>query len=205
MSMSCITITTTPGCLVEAGQPPRPVLIHTEFGLNAAGNPVPIATRYTEANAATVITLGAGQAVVPGVCPAVDSDVEFLLLCDDVDSNPATPAVQFLRRIERVTNGDTGAFISQTVTDLAMDGVTAYTVVGSIIACGANDDEFTEMIVCDAAGVRHLRRQVQVNGVFATVGFFNPNDGTTVTVPTGAVGACPSCAPKTQLGVVTSW
>lgn len=205
MSLTCIQITTTPGCLVEAGQPPRPVLIHTEFGLNASGNPIPVATRYTEANAATVIALTATQSVIPGVCPAVETDTEYLLLCDDVDANPATPAVQFVRRIERVTNGDTGALVSQTITDLALDLVTPYTVTGAIVACDGADNEFMEMIVCDAANVKHLRRQVQVNGVFATIGFFDPTDGVTVTTPTGAVGPCPTCAPKTALGVVTAW
>lgn len=204
--MDCHQITTTPGCLTEAGQPPKPVLIHTEFGLNAAGNPIPVATRYTDANAAVVITLASGQAVVPGTCPSVQSDTEFMLLCDDVDANPATPSVKFLRRVDRVTNGDTGALISQTITDLALDGVTAYTVSGTIISCGGGEDsEFVETIVCDSAGVRHVRRQSSVNGVYATIGFYDPADGTTVTVPTGTVGACPSCAPKTSLGVVTSW
>lgn len=203
--MNCAQITTAPGCLVEAGQPPKPVLIHTEFGTNAAGNPIPVATRYTEANAATVLTLAAGQTVVPGVCPAVTSDTEFLLLCDETDGNPATAPVQFLRRVDRVTNADTGLLVSQTITDVALDGVTAYTVVGTVMSCGNADTEMTEMIVCDSAGVQHLRRQTMVNGVLATAGFFSPTDGTTATTPTGAVGACPICVPKAPLGVVTSW
>lgn len=203
--MQCTQITTTPGCLIETGQPPKPVLIHTEFGNNASGNPIPVATRYTEANAATVLTLTAGQSVVPGVCPSVKSDTEYMLLCDDADNNPSTPPIQFVRRVDRVTDGNSGALISQTITDLAVDLVTPYTVVGSVGSCANSDSEFDEEIVCDAAGVRHVRRQVMVNGVLATVGFFDPADGTTVTTPTGAVGACPSCGPKTPLGVVTSW
>jgi hypothetical protein len=201
--MDCTLITTTSGCLVTATGS-RPVLIHTEFGKSAAGSVIPVATRYTESDASVVITLGAGESVVAGACPLTTSDTEFLLLCDDTDGLAATAPVQFLRRIERITNSGTGALISQTVTNLALDGVTAYTVVGTIVSCSGSDAEFNEMLVCDAAGVTHLRRQTQVNGVLATVGYFNPTT-LVATTPTGAVGPCPSCAPKTSLGVVTAW
>lgn len=203
MSMSCVDMEVIPGCMVEAGQPPVPVAVHYQYGKNATGGVIIVATRYTDA-AGAPITLSATQSVIPGACPAVKSDFEMQLLCDDADGNPATPGVPFLRKIERVYDGGTGAMLTETVSDFELDGVTAYAVVGTVNASCVDDYEFEEITVCDAVGAAHIRRQTQVNGQFVTLGFFNPTTGAAST-PTGAVGPCPTCGAMTAQGVLTSW
>jgi hypothetical protein len=201
MSMSCRAMTTVDGCYVVAGQPPMPILIHTEYGEAASGLPIVVATRYT--NAANVIVSTAAGVVQPGSCPLVSTDTEFLMLCDTSGPANAPVVTPFLRRIDRVTNTGTAALISQTVTDLQNDGATAYTVVGVVGSCGGGDHEFTEVTVCDSTGTAFIRRQTMLNGNTVTLGFFTMA-GVAAT-PSGAVGACPSCGPATAQGLVSTW
>jgi hypothetical protein len=203
MSLACKQVATLAGCLVEAGQPGVPVVIHYEYRDAASGNPQIHATRYTDA-AGTPIALAAGQSVIAGACPVVTTDVEQQLLCDDTDGNPATPVVQFIRRYTRTYNAGTGALLSEVVADFQLDGVTAYTVAGTIAQCAA-DLEYDEETVCDSAGVSHIRRTTTLdNGQSYVLGFFSPTTGAPTT-PTGAVGPCPVCVPAVPVGVVSTW
>lgn len=203
MSLACKQMEAVPGCLIEAGQTPQPVVIHYEYRDAASGAAVLHATRYTDA-AGVPIALTAAQSVVPGACPLIKTDVEQEVLCDDADGNPATPGVMFLRRFTRTYDQSTGALLNEVTADFALDGTTPYAVVGVIGACQA-DLEYDEEQVCDAAGVAHIRRTTTLDGgQTVTLGFFNPTTGAAST-PTGAVGPCPSCAPAVPLGVVTTW
>lgn len=203
MSLACKQMEAVPGCLIEAGQVPVPVMVHYEYRDSAAGNPVLHATRYTDA-AGVPITLSAAQSVIPGACPLVKTDVEQEILCDDADGNPATPGIMFLRRYTRTYNEGTGALVNEVIADFALNGVTPYVAVGVIGQCAA-DFEYDEEQVCDAAGVSHIRRTTTLDsGQTVTLGFFNPTTGAAST-PSGAVGPCPSCAPAVPLGVVTTW
>lgn len=202
MSLNCRDMETAQGCMVEAGKPPVPVVIHYEYRDNG-GETILYKTRYTSADG-TPIALTATQTVVPGACPMVRTDVEQELLCNDTDGNPATPPVRFLRRYTRVYEAVAGTMISEVVDDFALDGTTPYVVVGAIAACDA-DLEYDEELVCDAAGVSHMRRTHTLdNGTTVTLGFYDPTTGAAST-PTGAVGPCPACGPATAVGVVTTW
>jgi hypothetical protein len=202
--MSCLTMTTVGGCRTTAAGVQSPILIHTQYGMNAAGSVIVVATRYTDA--ANVPFAPAGtDVIVSGDCAGVKVDVEFKVLCDDADNNASTANIPFLRRIERVYNASTGVLITQTVTNTTLDAVTAYVPLGAISANCAGDFEYDEEIVCDTAGVSWIRRTTQVNGtISATIGFFNPTTGVSGT-PTGAVGACPTCAPSIAQGVLSTW
>lgn len=180
-----------------------PVIIHYEYGKDAAGAVILHKVRYTNA-AGVPITLAGTQTVGAGSCQPVSTDVEWVQLCDDTDGNASTSPVPFLRKSTTTTASLNGSIISKVVEDFALDMVTAYTVVGTVGTCGVNDTETNDLILCDSAGASFIRRVSYINGVQVTVGDF-ALDGVTAFVPTGTVQACPSCAPKTALGVVATW
>jgi hypothetical protein len=205
MAMSCRDMETVAGCLIAPPALPRPIVIHYEYQEAASGNPIVKSVRYTDA-AGVIVSVPAGGTVTPGVCPIVNTTVEDLLMCDDADANPATPSVPFLRKFTRTFNTADGSLISQTIADFKVDGVTPYVISAAANVSTKCTDSyaFEETTVCDANGTTFIRRQTQINGVFVTLGFFNP--GTNVAgTPVGAVGSCPSCGPATASGILTTW
>ncbi len=194
------------GCFIpnDTNIAPEGIIIHEVYDVDG----VLIATVYTQVDGTpiNIATYQGGGVVTAGSCPLIKVDVEHELLCDVTDADPLTPTVAFIRRYERRYNGSTGVFISQTVTDLALDFVTPYVVVGTASAgsgCAADYDVEQE-VVCDAAGTVFVRRFVFISGSQSTVSWHDL-DGNTVPAPLTAVGPCPNCAPEPQLGVVTTW
>lgn len=198
---ACRNNTAVPGCFVPTdGSNPVGVTIHYVYDSDGVG----FATLYTTPDGAPIDAaayLGGGT-VLSGSCPVIQVDVEHVVLCDDADANAATAGVPFVRRYERRFT-QAGAFVSQTVTDLALDLVTPYAPLGTITDSCASDFEFTEQILCDANNVQVVRRQTSINGVMAVIGYFNL-DGTVV-VPVLPLGPCPTCADEAFRGVLTSW
>jgi hypothetical protein len=193
------------GCFVptDASLPPVGIVIHYVYDTDGAL----VATVYTDSAGAPIdiAAFQGGGTALAGACPVISVDVEHELLCDDVDANPATPSIAFIRRYERRYNAGTGVLISQTVVDLALDLVTPYVIsaAANVSANCASDFEFEEVVLCDATGATVVRRQTQINGVFAVVGYFDPAGA--AVVPVQPVGACPNCADEPFRGVVTSW
>lgn len=202
--MDCTIMTTAEGCMYDSDNGMQQgVVIHYQYGKDASGNLILHKTRYTDA-AGVPIALTATQVVTAGVCQPVATDVEWQLLADDTDGDPATAPVQFLRKYTRITNTLNGTVISETVGDFELDMVTPYTVVGTAGAVGNSDTEFNDLTLCDATGTAFIRRVTYVNGVQVSIGDFEL-DGTTAFTPSGAVSACPNCAPVTAQGVVATW
>lgn len=68
MSCECTSIEMAYGCLSDSSDgSKRTIKIYTEFGRNAAGNIIVVATRYANADD-TLITLSATQSVSVGAC-----------------------------------------------------------------------------------------------------------------------------------------
>lgn len=203
---ACTTVQPLMGCMLDTSVSPpsqTPVTIHYEYGVDSAGKTILVATRYTNADG-TPITLTGTQSVQPGVCQPVGVDVEWTQLCDDTDSDPATDAVPFLRKYTRISNGITGLPISESFEDFELDMETPYTVVGDVGTCGVSDTETNDLTLCDSTGKAFIRRVSYINGVQVTIGDFEL-DGATAYTPVGEVKACPTCAPATARGVLTSW
>ncbi|MFZ1491132.1 MAG: hypothetical protein WAS51_14435 [Ilumatobacteraceae bacterium] len=94
---------------------------------------VVIATYYLDSAGAPVDT--SGGAVVLGACSLVPPDVEWVQLCDlQADDS----IVEFLRR--SITTFDALGTPTVTVTDWALDKVTAYAPTGVVVSC---EDECT--------------------------------------------------------------
>lgn len=201
--MDCSLVTTAEGCLYDSATGVQSgVVIHYIYGKDAAGVTILHKTIYTNA-AGVPIALSGTQTVSAGSCQPVDTEVSWVQLCDD-DGNAATANVAFLRKYTTTRNSLSGAVITETVADFALDMTTAYTVVGTASTCGVSDSETNDIVLCDSTGTSFIRRISYINGVQVTVGNF-ALDGTTAYAPTGAVGACPTCAPVTAQGVVSSW
>lgn len=73
--MDCTNITTVNGCKLSQDGSTEPVLIHTEYGLNAAGKPIVVAVRYTSADG-TPYTPTIDDTFYPGPCDGL-VDVEI--------------------------------------------------------------------------------------------------------------------------------
>lgn len=203
--MDCTLISTAEGCMYDAdtGQQTG-VVIHYEYGKNAAGAVILHKTRYTDA-AGVPIALTVDQTVTAGVCQPVTTDVEWVMMSDDDDGDPSTDPILFLRKSVTVTGSLNGTVISETVEDYELDMVTPYTVVGTVGgASSAGGIDVSDMVLCDSTGTAFIRRITYVNGVQVSIGDFE-TDGETTYVATGTVGACPNCAPVTAQGVVATW
>lgn len=203
--MDCSLVTTAEGCLFDSATGGQSgVVIHYVYGKNSAGTTILHKTLYTDAAGVPLPVLTGTQTVTAGVCQPIQTDVEFLLLCDDDDADPGTNPVQFVRKFTRTSNSLTGVKITETVEDFEQDLVTPYVVVGTVQSCGAGTSDTEDSTLCDSTGQAFIRRFVTINGVQITAQDLEL-DGVTVYVPVGAVGACPQCAPVTAQGVVTSW
>lgn len=145
--MQCIDMATALVCFTQPDADPllpptRSTLVaHYEYGLNAAGATILVATRYTDPDGTPVDT--STGTVVAGACQLSAPDVEWELLCDFVAGDPgATPptvdeVTQFFRRSVTVFDANNDVE-SVSVADFELDKVTPYTLVGVATAC--NDE-----------------------------------------------------------------
>jgi len=196
-------MTTAEGCMYDTSTESQVgVVIHYEYGKDAAGTLILAKTRYTNA-AGVPIALTGTQTVTAGSCQPISTDVEWVQLCDD-DGDAATENVPFLRKYTTTRNSLTAAIITETVEDFELDMETAYTVAGTAATCGVSDTETNDIVMCDATGAAFIRRVSYINGVQVTVADF-ALDAVTAFTPSGAVGPCPKCAPVTAQGVVNTW
>lgn len=203
--MECTLIEAIPGCFFDTATGVQtPVSIHYVYGKNAGGAVILEKTLYTDAAGVPLTALTGTQSVTAGSCQPVSVDVEWVAMVDDTDGDPSTPGVPFLRKYTRLSSGISGAVISETVADFEPDMETAYEIVGDASLPTSSDYETNDLTLCDATGAAFIRRVSYINGVQVTVGDFEL-DGETAFTPSGAVGACPNCAPATAQGVVTTW
>jgi hypothetical protein len=108
--MNCTDLEKTIGCLKDgAGTPIRSVEIHTEYGKNATGGTIVVATRYTDA-AGVPITLAAGETVTPGECQPVPVSAleEYLMRFDG--ASPAHAIAPSTGPYDAVTIENLGAY-----------------------------------------------------------------------------------------------
>jgi hypothetical protein len=132
--MNCNDFSTGLVCFND-GAVNQTLVAHYQYGIDATGKAILVATRYTDASG-VVIDTSAGT-VTAGACALIPADVEFALLCD-IQSNGSV--VEFLRR--SVTTFDSVGVPTLTVTNWELDKTTAYVITGTVGAC--NQD-------CDAA------------------------------------------------------
>ena len=112
---------------------------------------------------------GTIQSIGGGSGSTSTPDAEYQILCDDNG--------EFRRRIARDSAG------AITVADTTLDGVTAYTVVGTVKRC--TDSTCTESLIC-ASDVTMIRRVDNAGNVT-----FISTDGATVAAPSAyTIGAC---------------
>lgn len=130
MSTKCSNVSTELVCYND-GTVNQTLVAHYEYRSAADGSLVLYATRYTEADGVTVVNT-AGGTVTAGACALAAPDVEWERLCD---TNTTTGVVtEFLRR--SIVSFDSAGTPTVTVTDWALDKVTAYAPTGDVSACG---------------------------------------------------------------------
>lgn len=125
----CTQFSTAAGCFTDAGGAKQEVVIHYEYGANAAGASILVATRFADADGTPIDT--SGGTVAAGACPVIPADVEWELL-QDVDEDGV--ATEFFRR--SVTTFDAAGSPTTVVTDFELDKTTAYTVTGDVTGSG---------------------------------------------------------------------
>lgn len=143
---------TQPGALPEDPVTRSTLVAHYEYGKDAAGGTILVATRYTDPDGTPVDT--STGSVVAGACQLSAPDVEWELLCDVVPpADPADPEtiVQFFRRSVTVFDANNDVE-SVTVADFELDKVTAYTVEGEVTACQQDCEPATALGVLTTWG-----------------------------------------------------
>lgn len=134
--MKCTSISTETVCFDDGAGNRLSLIAHYEYGVNAAGNTILLATRFTEADGITVVDTSAGTVSV-GACAVAPPDIEFVKLCD-VQADGSV--VEFYRKV--TVTFDAAGVPTVTPTDVALDMVTPYVIAGTVGDC--NQD-------CDAA------------------------------------------------------
>ena len=126
----CKDFEVVPVCATNAEGVRTTFFAHYEYGADAAGNSVLVATRY--ADAAGVIQDLAEFKVTAGACPVYSPDVEFERLCDVQADGTFT---EFLCRT--ITSFDTsGVVIDPAKVDyFELDKVTVYAPTGTVGPC----------------------------------------------------------------------
>lgn len=114
------------------------LVAHYEYGKDADGFTILVATRYTNA-AGTPVDTSAGT-VTAGACALTPPDVEWEKLCD-VQADGTI--VEFFRR--SITTFDSTGAPTVVVTDWELDKVTAYTVAGTVTVCNEDCDPATAL------------------------------------------------------------
>lgn len=117
-------------CATDADGVRTTFLAHYEYGVDAAGDSILVATRYTDASGA-VQDLSAST-VTAGACPVYQPDVEFERLCD-VQADGTF--VEFLCRT--ITSFDTSGVVVDPaqVAYFDLDKVTPYVPTGTVGPC----------------------------------------------------------------------
>jgi hypothetical protein len=134
--MKCTSVTTAPVCF-DDGTTRTSLVAHYEYGLNATGGLVLVATRYTDASGTTPVDTSGGTVTV-GACAVASPDIEVVKLCD----NNAGVVTEFYRKV--TTTFDENNTPTTTTADVALDLATAYSPTGIVGACQED---------CDAAVV----------------------------------------------------
>ena len=136
--MKCTSISTESVCFDDGAGNRQSLVAHYEYGLNAAGDTILVATRYTEADGSTVVDTSAGTVTV-GSCSVASPDIEFVKLCD---LNVATGvATEFYRKV--TVTFDASGTGTVTTADVALDMTTAYVVAGTVRDCNQDCDAVT--------------------------------------------------------------
>lgn len=143
MSELCTQFSSGEVCF-NNGTTNQTLVVHYEYGKNAAGASILVSTRYTT-SAGVPVDTSAGT-VTAGACAIIPPDVEFEKLCD-VNAGVAT---EFFRR--SITSFDSTGAPTVTVTDWALDKVTAYVPTGTVGACNQDCDPATALGVSTTWG-----------------------------------------------------
>ena len=144
MSKLCTKFATA-HCCFDNGTTKTTVIAHYEYGVNAAGASILVATRFTDAAGVPVNT--ASGTVTPGACALTPPDVEFEML-DDVLASGVS--VEFFRR--SITTFSSTGTPTVTVTDWQLDKVTPYVIAGTVRAKNEDCDPATALGVLAAWG-----------------------------------------------------
>lgn len=131
--MDCTTVTTEAVCF-DDGAAKASLVAHYEYGKDAAGDLVLVATRFTEADGVTVVDTSAGTVTV-GACVVAPPDIEILKLCDTLADGTV---VEFLRVVR--VQFDANGVQTTTTSDTALDGTTSYVIAGTVGSCGQDCD-----------------------------------------------------------------
>lgn len=134
--MQCTEMTTASACFTDADGNPQTVVAHYEYGKDAAGSTILVATRYTDA-AGTPIDTSLGT-VSAGACPVASPDVEWEQRCD-VQTDGSI--VEFMCRV--ITTFAPDGTPTSSTEDFELDKTTPYTVTGTVEACGADCEPAT--------------------------------------------------------------
>lgn len=144
--MKCTSISTESVCFDDGAGNRQSLIAHYEYGLNAAGATILVATRFTEADGVTVVDTSAGTVTV-GACAVASPDIEFMKLCD---VSAAGVATEFFRKV--TVTFDASGVPTATVADLALDMVTPYVVAGVVGDCNQDCDAAAALGVLTAWG-----------------------------------------------------
>lgn len=134
--MKCTELTTALGCFDDGAGSLQTVVAHYEYGTNAAGVTILVATRYTDIAGTPIDT--SGGTVFAGECPMASPDVEWKTLCD-VQADGSV--VEFCRR--SITSFDATGNATTVTADFETDQTTAYTITGTEGACNEDCDAVT--------------------------------------------------------------
>ena len=125
--MECKPIETREGCYTSAvGVTPQTIFIRTEYGVNAAGNPIIVAVRYTD-SAGVIIPAATAANVKPGACccnvePDVTQLIQPLVAGNNVITTPlGTPVYEVEVRNNANGNIITAAVVAQTTTSFTIN------------------------------------------------------------------------------------
>jgi len=128
----CTQMATAEVCFND-GTLNQTLVAHYEYGADADGGTILVATRYTDAAGVPVNT--AAGTVTAGACALTPPDVEYSKLCDVQTDGEI---IEFFRRT--ITSFDSVGDASVAVTDFELDKETEYTVTGTVTACNEDCD-----------------------------------------------------------------
>lgn len=169
-------------CSTDASGVRATFFVHYEYGNDASGSSVLVATRYTDA-AGVVVNLSKSK-VTAGACPVYQPDVEFERLCD-VQADGTF--VEFLCRT--ITSFDTSGVVIDPaqVAYFELDKVTVYVPTGVVGPCPDCPPAVAQGVltswgssrrtrVTDASGTTFVTAEAVSFAVGSTVEFFNEAD-----------------------------
>jgi len=132
MGLKCKQLSTELGCYTDADGLKQTVVIHYEYGQDALGETILVSTIYTDAVGAPV---SVGEVVVtPGACAKPSPDVEWELLCDDVNDD-RTDIVQFFCQVITSFDDNCLPIVPPAVANYELDKATPYEPQGTVGKC----------------------------------------------------------------------